>query len=79
VALKFNKIAHHFRQYPKDLIFFPAYLIFGYACSFVKIYAYFMRKNTEWVTAEPVAVEEDRYAENLDDGKEITPGAIRLD
>jgi hypothetical protein len=79
VALKFNKIAHHFRQHPKDLIFFPAYLIFGYACSFVKIYAFFMRKNTEWVTAEPVAVEEDRYAENLDDGKEITPGAIRLD
>ena len=78
VGLKFNKIAYHFRQYPKDLIFFPAYLVFGYACSFVKIYAFFTRKNTEWVTAEPVAVEEDEYAEDLDDGKDMTHGAIHL-
>jgi hypothetical protein len=75
VALKFNKIAHHFRQYPKDLIFSPLYLIFGYACSFVKIYAFFTRKNTEWVTAEPVAVEEED-AEYVDEGKKVAPGAI---
>lgn len=79
IALKFNKIAHHFRQHSKDLIFFPVYMMFGYACSFVKIYAFFTRKNTEWVTAEPVAVEEDEDAEDPDDGKELAPGAIILE
>ncbi|KAF3052733.1 hypothetical protein E8E11_010326 [Didymella keratinophila] len=78
VVLKFNKIAHHFRQYPKDLMFFPAYLAFGYPCSFVKIYAFFTRKNTEWVTAEPVAGVKGEDAEDLDDG-EAAPGAIHLD
>lgn len=79
VALKFNKIAHHFWQHPNDLIFFPGYLVFGYACSFVKIYAFFTRNNTEWVTAEPIVVEGDGDAEDLDDEKDTPPGAIRLE
>lgn len=70
IALKFNKIAHHFRQHPKDPVFFPAYMMSGYACSFVKIYAFFTRKNTEWVTAERVVAEEDKEAENLDGREE---------
>lgn len=55
IALKFNKIAHHFHRYLKDLFFFPEYLLFGYFCSFVKIWALYTCLKTDWETAEPIA------------------------
>lgn len=79
IALKFNKIAHHFHKYPKDLVFFPAYLLFGYFCSFVKIWALCTCLKTDWETAEPIAaVKQEEDADDLDDGKDAAPGAIRL-
>lgn len=52
VALKYIKIAAHFRKHPQDHIYFPIYLLFGYWCTFIKIWAMFTCWNASWAIAK---------------------------
>ncbi|KAH7075350.1 hypothetical protein BKA63DRAFT_533074 [Paraphoma chrysanthemicola] len=36
ITMKMVKILPHFRKHPQDLVYFPAYLVFGYWCTLVK-------------------------------------------
>jgi hypothetical protein len=37
VAMKFLKLLPHFMKYPADLVYFPAGMLFGYLCSFLRL------------------------------------------
>jgi hypothetical protein len=50
-VMKFIKVAPHFMKFPKDLVFFPAYIVFGWCMSFVKVWALFTCGETFWATA----------------------------
>ena len=54
VAFKFIKVLAHFRKYPTDIVYFPAYLLFGYFHSIIKTYALVTCMNASWATAETV-------------------------
>ncbi|CAN9422545.1 unnamed protein product [Alternaria alternata] len=54
VAFKFIKVFAHFRKYPMDIVYFPAYLLFGYFHSTIKTYALVTCMNASWTTAETV-------------------------
>ncbi|KAI4701810.1 hypothetical protein J4E89_010501 [Alternaria sp. Ai002NY15] len=54
LSFKFVKILEHFRKYPRDVVYFPAYLLFGHLHAFVKIYALCTCMNASWTTAEKV-------------------------
>lgn len=47
---KFVKVFPLFRKYPGDLVYFPAYLVFGWFMSFVKVWSLITVKNTFWAT-----------------------------
>lgn len=67
LVLKFNKLSPHFAKYPRDLVWFVPYLLLGWFCSLVKIWALFTLHKTEWVVAEPTRVvdyKEDTYEED---------------
>ena len=79
VALKFNKVSHHFSNYPKDLVWFIPYVLFGWYCSFVKIWAMVTWYKIEWEVAELTTVlEQAEFEEVSGDTKEVAPGVIRL-
>lgn len=44
------KIAPHLRQYPKDIVIVPAYIIFSYVTAIIKIYALFTLNLQGWIT-----------------------------
>ena len=54
LSFKFVKILEHFRKHPGDVVYFPAYLLFGHLHAFVKIYAMLTYMNASWTTAEKV-------------------------
>ncbi|KAH6869921.1 hypothetical protein BKA58DRAFT_315464 [Alternaria rosae] len=54
LSFKFVKILDHFRKYPGDIVYFPAYLVFGHLHAFLKIYAMLTCMNASWTTAEKV-------------------------
>jgi hypothetical protein len=54
VAFKFIKVFEHFRKYPRDIVYFPGYLLFGHIHAFIKIYALITCMNASWTTAEKV-------------------------
>ncbi|KAF2272858.1 uncharacterized protein EI97DRAFT_384919 [Westerdykella ornata] len=49
--MKFVKIWPHFRKYPKDILYFPGYILFGWYCTFIKLYAIYTLRETYWATA----------------------------
>lgn len=50
-TMKFVKISAHFKKHPSDIVYFPAYILFGYWCTFVKMWAFFTWRETYWATA----------------------------
>ncbi|KAL1792305.1 hypothetical protein ACET3X_008812 [Alternaria dauci] len=54
VTFKFVKVSAHFRKYPWDIVYFPAYLLFGHFHSLIKMYALVTCMNASWATAETV-------------------------
>lgn len=58
LALKFNKISRHFMKYPRDLVFFFPYVLFGWYCSLVKIWAAFTCWDIAWEATEPPKAED---------------------
>jgi hypothetical protein len=52
IAIKIVKIIPHFRKRPHDLVYFPGYLVFGYWCTLVKIWAMLACWNASWATAK---------------------------
>lgn len=52
IAMKVVKILPHFRKHPRDLVYFPGYLVFGYWCTLVKIWAMLTCWNASWATAK---------------------------
>jgi len=51
-ALKFVKVSAQFKKYPKDIVYLPAYLSFGYWGTVVKIWACLACWNATWATAK---------------------------
>jgi hypothetical protein len=49
--MKFIKISAHLQKYPSDFVYFPSYILFGYYCTLVKIWAFFTWCNISWTTA----------------------------
>jgi hypothetical protein len=47
-------VFEHFRKYPRDIVYFPGYLLFGHIHAFIKIYALLTCMNASWTTAEKV-------------------------
>lgn len=71
-CMKLIKIYAHFRTHPKDIVYFPGYLLFGYWCTLVKIWACLTWWNASWATekvcnevmeAEEAASQETRDAD----------------
>ncbi|KAH7090786.1 hypothetical protein FB567DRAFT_558923 [Paraphoma chrysanthemicola] len=52
ITMKIVKILPHFRKHPQDLVYFPAYLVFGYWCTLVKVWAMLTCWNASWATAK---------------------------
>jgi hypothetical protein len=50
-TMKFVKISAHFKKYPSDMVYFPFYVLFGYWCTLVKIFAFFTWWDIHWVVA----------------------------
>lgn len=48
LASKLVKIAPHFRAHPSDLVWLPAYLVFAYYHSFIKLYCAFTFWDHSW-------------------------------
>ena len=48
LGLRLSRVFPQVRQQPKDIVYFPAYLVFIYWCSLVKIYALFTCWNVNW-------------------------------
>ncbi|KAF9698179.1 hypothetical protein EKO04_003469 [Ascochyta lentis] len=67
VALKFNKISPHFVRHPKDLVFFAPYILFGWYCSLVKIWAGLTCWNISWEVAKPAATNEHTEGTHVSD------------
>jgi hypothetical protein len=67
VGFKFGKISEHFRKYPQDVVYFPAYLLFGHLHVFIKIYALLTCTNASWTTAEKVNENETAVVEKLEE------------
>ncbi|KAH3905530.1 hypothetical protein HBI56_200340 [Parastagonospora nodorum] len=51
-AMKFVKILAHFKKHPTDVVYFPGYVIYGYWCTPVKIWALLTWWNASWATAK---------------------------
>jgi hypothetical protein len=51
-ALKFMKIFTHFQRHSADIVYFPCYILYGYWCTPVKIWAILTWWNASWATAK---------------------------
>jgi len=51
-VMKFFKIFGHFKKYPTDIMYFPGYILYGYWCTPVKIWAMLTWSNASWATAK---------------------------
>lgn len=49
-SMKLIKIFAHFRNHPTDIVYFPGYLVFGYWCTLVKLWACLTWWNASWAT-----------------------------
>jgi hypothetical protein len=65
VAIKYVKVAAHFRRHPEDILYFPAYLLFGLWATLVKVFAVLTLWNTSWATAK-ISDEKDEAKEHED-------------
>jgi hypothetical protein len=52
VGMKIVKVLPHFRKYPGHILYLPAYLGYGYLCTFVKLWALLTCWNASWATAK---------------------------
>lgn len=77
IALKYFKIFAHFQKHPRDIVYFPAYLVFGYWCTFVKIWAMLTCWNVSWATAK-VSNEVDDAREAEQNTCEKEDGSLSL-
>jgi hypothetical protein len=68
-VMKLAKLIPHFEKHPKDLIYFPGYLIFGYVSSFLRIYAMFTFMEGQW-KIEPTEVPGAAAAALVEDTKQ---------
>jgi hypothetical protein len=50
--LKFMKIFTHFQRHSADIVYFPCYILYGYWCTPVKIWAILTWWNASWATAK---------------------------
>lgn len=77
--MKFVKILPHFRKYPKDILYFPGYILFGWYSTFIKFYAIYTLRETYWATAAEafkrrMAVEKEGDGEAATDGGDAEQG-----
>lgn len=78
VASKIAKIVPLFKRHPRDLVFFPGQVLFGYFHSLIKLWALFTFWNVDWGTRDLAKVEgggddpaeKDQEEELLDFGSE---------
>jgi hypothetical protein len=52
--MKSIKISAHFEKYPRDIIYFPTYLVFGYWFTLVKLWELLTWWNASWALAQVV-------------------------
>lgn len=69
--MKFIKVAAHFRKYPRDIVYFPGYLVFGYWCTVVKLWALLTCWNASWAT-EKVSSKVKETKRAVTHGRSIT-------
>jgi hypothetical protein len=65
MGMKGVKVGAYFKTYPYDLVYAPGYILFGWYCSLVKVYALLTCWNAYWGTAAPA-----------DGGEEIAREAV---
>lgn len=50
--MKLVKIFAHFKKYPADVMYFLGYILYGYWCTPVKMWAMLTWSNASWATAK---------------------------
>ena len=58
IAMECNEVAHYFAKCPEVLVWPPLYLVFGWYCTLVKLWAMITLKRADWVVAPPATVVE---------------------